>query len=651
MKLTITVGGLTRKVAPTELSPESATELIDEIAAEPKGTLVLKVHKFADWPGEARALFFDLWAGVKPSRTVQVRAHKTTYAEPLDFVLDLLGDAPAAEEVEAWLTEAAAVVAACYPAAERAMCAAAVTKRLQEVGLSAAPEADFLARVAEAAGDVGPAAKGGWGPNPTLLAADFLERHRAGRPVAPPGPDDRVLHYFGGTFYDWGRAWRPVGPEEMRALVTNDLQDHAGVGRVTTGLTSNVVENLRGRCLVTGGDRPLPFYVVDYGPPAVATDRKMLVFRNGMIDLEAVAANTDPALLPHDPRWFGTSVLPFDFDPAAKCPEFKKFLRRVLERDPDTGKALTKGDRRLPLLQEWFGYTLLCDARFQKFLLMLGEGSNGKGVILNLWGQMLGEENVAHVSLDQLSGRFALQPLIGKMANICGDLCEIDAVAEGVLKRLTGQDNITVDIKNRPAVTMAPTLKLVFGTNALPRFSDKSRGVWRRLVAMPFRVVIPEAEQDELLADKLEAELPGILNWALRGLRRLLGQGQFSPCVVCAEAAKRHQLDCDPVTQFVDECGVHPPPPGGKPLWIPKDELYLQYREWCEGGGYKALSKNRFNRQIAKLPGVTEHRSPSAVPDGKRPYYWIGIGKPVPMPGGSGGGEEDDEDALPEAAA
>ena len=97
--------------------------------------------------------------------------------------------------------------------------------------------------------------------------------------------------------------------------------------------------------------------------------------------------------------------------------------------------GLTNGDRRLRVLQEWFGYTLLCDGRFQKFLLMVGEGRNGKGVIQNLWVQMLGAENVAHVSLDQLSGRFAMQPLLGKMANICGDLCEIDAVAEGVLKR------------------------------------------------------------------------------------------------------------------------------------------------------------------------------------------------------------------------
>lgn len=639
--LKLTLPGLTRKLKPGALTAETAAKLIDEIAAEPPGKLRLAVIKFSGWPAAARTAFFELWAAVRSTRAVTVRAKKVDYTKPLDFVMSLLDAATDADNVDTWVEEAATVVAVCYPAPERAACAAAVVQHLQTVGFGGVSEPELLARVAAAAGDP-PPTKGGWGPNPTVLARDFVDRHRVASPVVPTTPDDRVLHYFAGTFYAWRLAWRPISPEEMRALVVHDLQMSTGVERVTAALVSNVLENLKGLCLVTGGDNPLPFHIADYGPPAVVTGRKMVVLQNGMIDLEAVASGDKPQRLPHDPRWFGTSLLPFAFDPAAKCPTFHAFLRRVLERDPETAKPLVKGDRRLRVLQEWFGYTLLCDARFQKFLLMVGEGSNGKGVIQNVWERMLGKENVAHVGLAQLGAQFGLQPLLGKMANICGDLCDIDGVAEGVLKRLTGEDNITVDRKNQPLVTMSPTVKLVFGTNTLPRFADKSRGVWRRLMAMPFRVVIPDAEQDELLAGKLTAELPGILNWALRGLRRLLEQGQFTHCVLCAEAARQHQLDCDPVAQFLDEAGVYPPPCDGVVRRIPKDELHTHYRDWCEKGGYKPLARNGFNRRIGKLDGILEYRSPKAGPDGKRPYYWVGIGPPLPMPPDAE--DEDDED-------
>src|SRR5207244_44295 len=127
-----------------------------------------------------------------------------------------------------------------------------------------------------------------------------------------------------------------------------------------------------------------------------------------------------------------------------------------LERDPETGEPLREpGDRRVELLQEFMGASVLGDGRFQKFLLMVGDGGNGKGVLQTVWTELLGRDNVANQGLDQFGSRFALQPLLGKLANICGDLAELDGVAEGILKQLTGGDRLTVDRKNLPAVSMA----------------------------------------------------------------------------------------------------------------------------------------------------------------------------------------------------
>src|SRR5207248_6064953 len=117
--------------------------------------------------------------------------------------------------------------------------------------------------------------RGGGTKNPTRLAADFLQRFRQGATHAEGiGPDDRMLHYFNGTFYGWDRVWRGVGADEIRALVTRDLQDRSGIDAVNVPLVHNVLLNLQGLCLVGQDKEPLPFYIEKYGPPTVIRRRQ-----------------------------------------------------------------------------------------------------------------------------------------------------------------------------------------------------------------------------------------------------------------------------------------------------------------------------------------------------------------------------------------
>jgi putative DNA primase/helicase len=629
-----------------QLDPQAVAGLIDEVGEMADGPVVLGASDLAEWPAESQDAFWQLWKALSPQRSVKLRVDGVLHAQPLDAVLAGLVNGTDPQRYEQALNAAARAIRCCYSAAAHVPCVDRVFKRLRDLGVAGLRRPDLLRLVQRTAPATAAAAAGKDRPNPTLLAADFLKRFRKRLGAAGAKKSDcRGLHFHNGTFYSWDRCWRAVGLEEMRATVVKDLQDHSGVDAVTAGLAQNVLLNLQGLCLVGRGDEPLPFFIDDYGPPTKVRRRQFLTLQNGMLNLKLLAAGADPKLLDFDPRWFGTSLLPFDYDPKAKCPRFKKFLYQVLECDPDTGNPLHAGDRRLSVLQEWFGYTLLSDGRFQKFLLMVGEGNNGKGVIQNLWVKMLGLDNVSHVSLDQLSGRFALQPLLGKLANICGDLNEIDSVSEGILKRLTGQDNVTVDRKNLPLITLAPSVKLIFATNALPRFKDKSRGVWRRLIVMPFRVSIPEGQENETLAQELEAEVGGILNWALRGLCRLLENQRFSPCSVCAAARSEHQFDCDPVAQFLDESGLYPPPEPPVPRKVTAAALYKQYADWCREVNRCPLSSNEFNRRIAKLPGVQKGRQADADPEGRRPYFWTGIGKPVPLPPPADADDEGDGDA------
>jgi P4 family phage/plasmid primase-like protien len=637
--ISISIGDTSRKYEAADLNTEWAASLVDDLADEPDGSVNIRVKGLADLSTEGQRALWMFYRAVMKQRTVTLRRIKKYYTHPIDLVLAQLVGGEDPEKCEQRLRAATTAVAQCYSPEAQLLCLEKLHKKLKALGVVGI-RVKKLKEMIEGASQVGGTHPQSGRPNPTLLAADFLKRYRAKLGCDGLPDDAHILQYHGSTWYYWDQVWREVVPDEMRSLVTKDLQDSSGVPFVTTSLVGNVLENLRGLALVGQGKEPLPFYISDYTPPTMISRRHMLVLQNGLLDLDALANGETVELLDFDPCWFGTSILPFGYDPDAKCSKFRQFLYQILERNPKNGKALHPGDKRLRVLQEWFGYTLLCDGRYQKFLLMLGEGNNGKGVLQNLWLKMLGVDNVSHVSLDQLSGEFALQPLLGRMANICGDLCEIDQVAEGILKRLTGQDNITVNRKNQTMISMAPSVKLIFATNALPRFSDKSLGIWRRLMAMPFRGVVADDKVNETLAEELEEELPGILNWALAGLRRLLDQGHFSHCVICNQAAQKHRFDCDPVAQFLDE-RVKFAPQGSTQLYeVLKDTFYQEYSQCCEQGGFKALSKNRFNRQLSKVPGITERRVPHADSNGNRPYFWVGIGKPIPMPAL----DEDDSD-------
>jgi len=159
------------------------------------------------------------------------------------------------------------------------------------------------------------------------------------------GPDDRMLHYFNGTFYSWDRAWRGLGLDEIQAVVTRDLQDRSGIDAVTVHLVQNVLLNHRGLCVVAQGKEPLPFYIADYGPPTVIRRRQFLVLQNGMLDLDRLAQGQEPELMEFNTRWFGTTVLPFAYDPGAKCRKFEQFLCRVLECYPQTGLVVDSGEK------------------------------------------------------------------------------------------------------------------------------------------------------------------------------------------------------------------------------------------------------------------------------------------------------------------
>lgn len=127
---------------------------------------------------------------------------------------------------------------------------------------------------------------------------------------------------------------------------------------------------------------------------------------------------------------------------------------------------------------------------------------------------MLGPDNVSNVALESFGNRFHLTATLGKLANIAAEIGQVHRTDEGVLKAFVSRDPMFFDRKGIPGIHEVPTARLVFAINNRPRFADRTMGIWRRVVIIPFRYQVPKDKIDRKLAKKLKQELPGILTWA-----------------------------------------------------------------------------------------------------------------------------------------
>jgi P4 family phage/plasmid primase-like protien len=321
---------------------------------------------------------------------------------------------------------------------------------------------------------------------------------------------------------------------------------------------------------------------------------------NGIVDIDALVAGQDDYILPNSPSWFSMVSLPYAFDAEAICPRWEAFLEHNLEMDPE----------RIKVLQEWAGYLLMPDTGEQRFLINVGEGANGKSVLTSALSAMLGEENVSNVPLEVWGDRFSRTDTLGKLLNAAGDCGEIDKAAEGYIKSFTSGDRMFFDRKGVSGLNCRPTARLMISCNNLPRFSDRSDGIWRRMLLIPWRVQIDKLRRIKGM-DKTDwwqdsGELPGIFNWAIAGLHRLRSQKAFSESAVMEVALSEYKSDSNPARAFlVDTCEE-----ADINSKISCKDLYESYCGWCRQKGHNyPLSDMQFGKEVKRsFPKVKRER-------------------------------------------
>jgi len=312
-------------------------------------------------------------------------------------------------------------------------------------------------------------------------------------------------------------------------------------------------------------------------------------------------------LNPHVREHYRTTLIPVEYDSEACAPRFQQFLAEVFQNDSD---AVDKSI----LICEMIGYTLTTSCQYEKFILLIGPGANGKSVLLYIIIMILGSKQVAAVQPDQMDNRFQRAHLRGKLANIVTEIKEGGEIADAALKAITSGELMTAEDKFKKPFDFQPFSTCWFGTNHMPHTRDFSDALFRRALIVEFNRVFQEEEQDKHLKAKLTAELPGILRLALTAFAGVIQRGQFTVPVSCITAKEQWRIEADQVAQFVeDRCEIIPE---AREL---TGTLYTNYKYWADGVGIKrTLNKNNFSKRIQRLGGKAGRKSESRFFDGIR---------------------------------
>ena len=314
---------------------------------------------------------------------------------------------------------------------------------------------------------------------------------------------------------------------------------------------------------------------------------------NGLIDITA------QQLYPHTPQFFNLHAVSFGYDATAPEPKhWFAFLDSVWPPPPDTTHPAQD------LLQEWFGYVLSGRTDLQKMLLLQGPTRGGRGTIGRVLTGLLGKDNVAGLRLDDLGETFGMAHLIGKPLAIVGDerfsgkkMSEVVAA----LLMITGEDVIPVNRKRRERWNgKLPTRLMVF-SNELQKLSDASAAIVDRFLVL--RMTESWLGREDLgLLDRLLGELPGILNWALEGLRWLMANGKFTTDPAAAEIVAQMTALASPMRTYVEEnCVVGK----GKDFETNTLVLYHDHCAWRRANGHMAIASNTFGASLrAALPHI-----------------------------------------------
>jgi putative DNA primase/helicase len=380
---------------------------------------------------------------------------------------------------------------------------------------------------------------------------------------------DDVIHYFTGTHY------KTVNNMELKiflieAAVQCDVpQDMA--------LYHTFVDKIFKQFLIhsarQNGDVAVP-------------DTSYINLKNGTLFFDKKGHRFEP----HSHKRAIRYCLHFIYDPKATAPLWQKHLDRSLPH-PEKQRYLAEC-LALPFYQ----------GKIEKAPLCCGRQDTGKSTTLDTVKALIGTENYTTESLAALTktdsqGDYARARLDGKLVNIASDI-SANINDEGMTKMLISREAVPARHPYGTGFDMRNYARLIFAMNDPPPQFFIDAALTKRAAIVEFDKQISPEEKDTGFVERIIAdELPGVLNWVITGLDRLLQTGRLDAPACCLKEMEQIQKEVDPVRGWLDENGYQK----GKTAYVILKTEYLKFVEYCKENGNQAPSKKKFTLRLKGL--------------------------------------------------
>lgn len=448
------------------------------------------------------------------------------------------------------------------------------------------------------------------------LQYEYQRRHfdKAAEPTEE-GRAARFASYFRGSvryaidteqWYQWtGLFWRLLSPSEAESLagyaIDELLRFDIDAARKAGKEDAELAQWNKLYRAMQSGNKPRmilaearKYKIIHCLSTDFDSNARYFGVRNGAINLETGAfCKPEPAMLISFRA--GTS-----YDPEAKCPTWEQTVSEAFFDDPEM----------IDYVQRLFGYTILGKPYEEVMAIFYGNGCNGKSTIVNVMRDLFGD--YGHTASAELltsvgrrysnagGARADLIALKSKRFVVVSEIDQRARMQESDMKALVSTDEVSArGMYQSQMSTFRPTWVVTMLTNYLPTIDGTDNGVWRRIHAVPFDRDFDKDEtvkKDVHRADKLRAELPGILNWVLEGVKKYNDCGLKQPPKVAAESAE-YKSSQDIIGEWLSERCVSKPGAAA-----PTSVAWASWDAFSKQNGYQhdINSKAKLTRALAR---------------------------------------------------